>query len=147
MKLKQITVPIENSPGRLYEFTRALNENGIDLKALNLVDTGNFGELRIMVSDVASARQILIQKDIPGRVDDVVAVEIEGKFGHLSHLIESLMKAGISIKYTYTVKGVSPGKSIMIFSFSDNDKAISVLSENDYPLLDFEAVDKLEHAC
>ncbi|MGD9225751.1 MAG: amino acid-binding protein, partial [Desulfobacterales bacterium] len=74
MKLKQISVPIENSRDRLYELTHALENKGITPRALTLVDTGNYGELRILVSDVVTARQILLQKEIPGRIDDVVAV-------------------------------------------------------------------------
>ena len=72
MKLKQITVPIENSHDRLYAVTRMLADRGIDLRAINLVDTQNFGELRILVSDVAGARQALMQNQIPARVDDVL---------------------------------------------------------------------------
>ncbi|MEJ2730156.1 MAG: amino acid-binding protein, partial [Deltaproteobacteria bacterium] len=72
MKLKQISVPIENSHDRLYELTKALAEKGITPRALTLVDKGNYGELRIVVSDLITARQILMQKNIPGRVDDVV---------------------------------------------------------------------------
>jgi len=145
MKLKQISVPIENSHNRLYEFTRALGEQGIDLKAVNLVDTGNFGELRILVSDVASARQILMQKDIPGRVEDVVGVALDDQPGQLPRLIASLMQADIKIKYTYSFAGRQPGKLILIFAFSDNDRAIRVLAENEYPLLDSGAVAKGEH--
>jgi hypothetical protein len=86
MKLKQISVPMENSYGRLYELTKALENGGITPRALTLVDTGNYGELRILVSEVATARQILMQKDIPGRIDDVVAVEIENTAGQLFEL-------------------------------------------------------------
>jgi hypothetical protein len=134
MKLKQISVPIENSHDRLYELIWTLGQNGIGLKAFNLVDTGNYGELRILVSDVASARQILLQKDIPGRVEEVIGVEIENKDAQLSDLIASMMKADINIKYSYAIADTSPGRSTMIFAFSDNDKAVRVLSENNYPL-------------
>jgi hypothetical protein len=129
MKLKQISVPIENSRDRLYELTKALEANGITPRALTLVDTGNYGELRILVSDVATARQILLQKDIPGRVDDVVAVEIENAPGQLSELIEKLMDADIKIKYSYAHASVNPGKNVLVFCFNDNDKAIRALAE------------------
>lgn len=146
MKLKQISVPIENSQHRLYELTRALGDNGITPRALTLVDTGNYGELRILVSDVVTARQILMQKDIPGRVDDVVAVEIEDKPGQLSKLIEKLMDADIKIKYSYAYAGVNLGKTIMIFCFSDNDKAIEILTEKQIHALDYSAFGMLEAA-
>ena len=63
MKLKQISVPIENSRARLYEITKALDDRGIAPKAFTLVDKGNYGELRILVSDLPAVRQILMQKD------------------------------------------------------------------------------------
>ena len=146
MKLKQISVPIENSYERLYELTRALGDKGIIPGALTLVDTGNYGELRILVSDVATARQILMQKDIPGRVDDVVAVEIENTLGQLSKLIEKLMDADIKIKYSYAYTGVNRAKTVMIFCFNDNDKAIRVLTEKHIQPLDYHTIGMLEAA-
>ena len=143
MKLKQISVQIENSQDRLYEFTRALADEGINLRALTLVDTGNFGELRVLVSDTSTARQILMKKDIPARVDDVVAVQMEDKPGQLADLLERLMKTGIKIKYGYALAGMDSGKAIMIFRFEDNDKAIKILTEKEIHLMDRESFNKL----
>ena len=72
LKLKQIVVSIENSPGRLFEVTHALGNAGINLRALNLVDTGAFGQLRLLVSDVPKARQLLMEMHIPAMVNEVV---------------------------------------------------------------------------
>ena len=146
MKLKQITVPIENSHDRLYELTRALDDKGITPRALTLVNTGYYGELRILVSDVVTARQILLQKDMPGRIDDVVAVEIENTAGQFSNLIEKLMDADIKIKYSYACAGVNTGKTIMVFCFSDNDKAIQVLKEKQIRPLEYNSIGMLETA-
>ena len=146
MKLKQISVQIENSQDRLYEFTRALGDEGINLRALTLVDTGNLGELRVLVSDTALARQILMKKDIPARVDDVVAVQMEDKPGQLADLLERLMAAGIKIKYGYALAGMDSGKAIMIFRFDDNDKAIEVLTEEEVHLMDRETFNKFAAA-
>ena len=130
MKLKQISIPIENSNNRLYEFARALEENGISPRALTLVDTGNFGELRVLVSDTATARQILMQKAIPARIDDVVALQMEDTPGHLPDLLGKLMEAGIKIKYSYSLAGKNSEKASMVFCFNDNDKAIKALNLN-----------------
>ena len=100
MKLKQISVPIENSHDRFYELTKALAGKGITPRAFTLVDKGNYGELRMVVSDLIAARQVLMQKNIPGRIDDVVAIEIENQPGQLSELIEELMEAEIQINYS-----------------------------------------------
>ena len=146
MKLKQISVQIENSQDRLYEFTRALADEGINLRALTLVDTGNFGELRVLVSDTSTARQILMKKDIPARVDDVVAVQMEDKPGQLADLLERLMEVGIKIKYGYALAGMDSGKAIMIFRFDDNDKAIEVLTKKEIHLMDRETFNKFAAA-
>ena len=146
MKLKQISVPIENSRDRLYELTHALEEKGITPRALTLVDTGNYGELRILVSDVVTARQILLQKEIPGRIDDVVAVEIENTPGQLSKLIAKLMDADVKIKYSYAYTSDHPGKKVMVFCFNDNDKAIQALTEKQIRPLDHNSIGILEAA-
>ena len=144
MKLQQITVPIENSPNRLYEFTRALGENGINPRGLTLVDTGHFGEARVLVSDTAGARQILMQKGIPGRIDDVVAVQLENKPGQLPDLLAKLMAADIKVKYSYALAGMNSGSTIMVFQFSDNDKAIEVLRKKEMPIVDRQTIGTLE---
>lgn len=147
MRLKQISVPIENSNSRLYEFTRALGDNGINPRAMTLVDTGQLGELRVLVSDTAKARQILMQKDIPGRVDDVVAVQFEDKPGRLPELLARLMEADIRVKYGYALSRMNSGSMIMIFRFSDNEKAIRVLKDSQVRMVDSDAIEKLEAAC
>lgn len=146
MKLKQISVPMENSYERMYELIKALENEGVTPKALTLVDTGNFGELRILVAEVSIARQILMQKDIPGRIDDVVALEIDKTCGQLSKLIKKLMAADIKIKYSYTCAGFNLGKTVMVFCFNDNDKAIRVLAKKQIQPLDYNTIGRLEAA-
>jgi hypothetical protein len=123
-----------------------LENEGITPRALTLVDTGNYGELRILVAEIAAARKILMQKDIPGRVDDVVAVEVENTAGQLFKLIEKLMDADIKIKYSYACAGINRGKTVMVFCFNDNDKAIRVLKEKHIQPLDYNAIGMLEVA-
>lgn len=136
MKIKQVAINIENSPSRLFEVIRILGNAGVNLKALNLVDTGEFGILRLIVSDLAQTRRILMEKQLPAVVDNVVAVEIEDKPGQLAALLEPLQNAEVRVIYMYTYTGFSSGKTILIFRFSDNDKAIEVLRENGIRLID-----------
>jgi len=144
MKLKQIVVSIENSPGRLLEVTEALGNAGINLRALNLVDTGAFGQLRLLVSDVAKARQILMEKQVSAFVNEVVAVEIEDAPGSLAKLLRPLREAYINVIFMYAFITFSSGKAVMIFRFSDNDNAIEVMRANGYTPLDAEAFGILE---
>ncbi len=136
MLLKQLSVFIENSPGRLYEVTSALGEAGINLRALSLVDKGDFGVLRLLVPDVATARQIMMEKQLPARIDDVVAAEIEDKPGSLAAILKPLTTAHVNVQYMYAFIGFSGGKAIMIFHFSDNKKAIAILQKHGVRLLD-----------
>ena len=139
LKLKQIVVSIENAPGRLHEVTEALGNAGINLRALNLVDTGAFGQLRLLVSDVVTARKILMEMQIPAYVNDVVAAEIEDKPGSLADLLKPLTEAGVTVIFMYAFVTFAKGNAIMIFRFSDNDKAIDVLRSNGTYLLNSEA--------
>ena len=139
MKLKQIVVSIENAPGRLFEVTNALGNAGINLRALNLVDTGGFGQLRLLVSDVPKARRILMEMAIPAFVNEVVAAEIQDKPGSLAKILQPLTDANVYVVFMYAFIGFSRGKAVMIFRFSDNDKAIEVMQASNVNLLDAEA--------
>ena len=146
MKLKQISVPLENSQERLVALTRALGEKGTTSRAITLVDTGNFGELRLLASDVVTARRILMQKDIPGRVEEVVVIEVEDRLDLLSQLIAQLMAADVKIRYSYPYAINHTGKTIMIFCFSDNDRAIQILADRQIQPLDYHSFGMLETA-
>jgi hypothetical protein len=115
----------------------ALGKAGINLRALNLVDTGAFGQLRLLVSDVAKARRILMEMQISAFVNEVVAAEIEDKPGSLADLLKPLKEASVNVVFMYAFIGFSQGaKAVMIFRFSDNDKAIKILKANGINLLD-----------
>ncbi len=144
MKLKQITISIENEPGRLLEVTEALGNAGINLRALNLVDTGAFGQLRLLVSDVRKARRILMGMQAAAHVEDVIAAEIEDKSGSLAAILKPLKAAGINVVFMYAFIGMSSDKAVMIFKFSNNDKAVELLQSIGVRILDAEAFGILE---
>ena len=138
MKLKQLSVFLENSPGRLYEATNALGAAGINLRSLSICDTFEFGVLRILVSDVALARRVIMEKQLPARVDDVVAVEIADVPGSLAWVLFLFKESQVKIEYMYALAGTggTSDKAVMVFRFNDNDRAIEILQENDIKLLD-----------
>jgi len=137
--LKQISIFLENSPGRLYEATQALGEAGINLRSLSICDVSGFGVLRILVSDVAKARSVIMEKQLPARVEEVVAAEISDTPGSLAKSIKVLMENKVNVDYMYALAGTSSGKAVMVFSFSDNDLAIKLLQENNIKILDAKA--------
>jgi hypothetical protein len=126
------------------EVTESLGGAGINLRALNLVDTGAFGQLRLLVSDVAKARKILMEMQIPAYVNEVVAAKIEDKPGSLARLLKPLTEAGVTVIFMYAFITFAQGHAIMVFRFSDNDKAIELLQANGTNLLDAKAFGILE---
>ena len=144
MKLTQLVVSIENSPERLFEVTNALGEAGINLRALNLVDTGAFGQLRLLVSDVAKARKILMALHMPAFENEVVAVKIPDEPNSLANLLKPLTKAGVNVIFMYAFCGFSEHSAVMIFRFNDNDRAVELLRKNGSVLLDKQAFGMLD---
>ena len=144
MKLKQISIFIENSPGRIYEVAHALGAAGINLRALSLADSGDFGVLRLIVSDLSTARRIFMKKNLPARVDEVIAAEIPDYPGSLAEVLKPLLEAKVNIIYMYSSIGFSSGKAMVIFRFNDNDRAIAVLQQMGIRLLDAQAFGILE---
>ncbi|HDS16281.1 MAG TPA: amino acid-binding protein [Proteobacteria bacterium] len=144
MKLKQISIFLENSPGRLYETTRALGDAGINLRALTLSDSADYGVLRLLVSNLGKARQIMMEKQFPARVDEVVAVEIKDQAGSLAETLQPLMEENISVRYMYAFSGFADNRAIMIFSFSDVDQAIEILRQNGQNLISAQAFGMLD---
>ncbi len=145
MKLRQLSIFLENAPGRLYEATRALGEAGINLRSLCISDSSDFGVLRILVSDVAKARRVIMEKQLPARVDDVVAVEIEDTPGSLARVLYPFKESKVNVEYMYALAGTSSGMAVMVFRFNDNDRAIGILQANHVRLLDAEAFGMLEN--
>jgi hypothetical protein len=95
--------------------------------------------LRILVSDLAAARGVIMEKFIPARVEDVVAVEIDDSPGRLADLLTLFLGTRINVEYMYAVASASRDKAVMVFRFSEIDQAIKSLQENNIKLLDAES--------
>src|SRR5512144_2171416 len=101
MKVEQISVFIENKSGRLAEITRILAEAGINIRALSLADTSDFGILRLIVNDNDKAKEVLKQHGFTVGKTDVVAVEVEDRPGGLHKLLNILYTANVNVEYMY----------------------------------------------
>ena len=141
MKLKQLSIFLENAPGRLHEVTSCLGEAGLNLRSLSICDLSGFGVLRILVSDIIKTRQVIMEKQLPARIDDVVAAEMEDIPGSLARMLCFIKDAQLNVSYMYAMAGIgsAPGKAVMIFRFSDNDLAIEILQANGIKVLDSES--------
>jgi hypothetical protein len=137
MKLKQLSIFLENAPDRLYEATQALGAAGINLRSLSICDTFEFGVLRILVSDLVLARRVIMEKQLPARVDEVVAAEIDDIPGSLAGVLSLLKGSQVNINYMYALAGTggSTNKAVMVFRFSDNDRAIEIFRDNNIKLI------------
>jgi hypothetical protein len=129
MKTKQISVFLENKRGRLAELTRLLTNNGINLRALALSETGDFGILRLVVSDPDRVQQILIEDGFTVTETEVLAVELADHPGGLAQVIEPLAAADINVEYLYAFAGQPNGKAIVIFRLNEIERAIKLLSD------------------
>ncbi len=127
MPLLQISVFLENSPGRLFEVTRVFGEAGINLNALSLAEASGFGVLRLLVSDTQKARRISMEHHWPAKIDEVCAARISNTPGSLADLLGELHKRGVSIEYMYAFAGSDSQEAVMIFGFQHLEEGISAL--------------------
>lgn len=140
MKVKQISIFLENKSGRLAQVTKVLAENGINLRALSLADTADFGILRIIVNDVDKAHSVLKDAGYTLSETDVVAVEVPDRPGGLAGILNALWGAELSVEYMYAFVRSSGDNAVMIFRFEDADKAIGVLKQNGVRILNGDEV-------
>ena len=135
MRVEQIAVFLENKSGRLAEITAALAGTGINIRALSVADTADFGILRLIVDDVARARQVLKDGGFTVGITNVIAVEVDDKSGGLASVLKSIDQAGINVEYMYAFVNKSGENAVLIFRFDDMDRAITALQEGRFSLL------------
>jgi len=140
MLVKQISVFLENKSGRLADVTRILGKNDIDIGALSIADTTDFGVLRLIVNDPEKAEKVLKEEGFSVGITNVIAIGVEDKPGGLSVALEVLEKEGIGIEYMYAFVGKSENQALVILRVEDSDKAVSVLKENNICVLSAEQV-------
>jgi len=125
--LSQLSVFLENRPGRLSAPCRTLAQAGINILTLSLADTQQFGILRLIVRDWERAKARLEEAGSIVRISHVVAVEVLDEPGGLAHVLEILEAAGINIEYLYAATMRRENKAIIIFRFEDPDAAARTL--------------------
>lgn len=135
MKVEQISVFLENRAGRLAEVTKTLAENQINIRALSLADTSDFGILRLIVTDNEKAKEALKAKGFTVGRTNVVAAEVGDRPGGLHSILEMLNAGGVNVEYMYAFVTQSGRNAILIFRFDRTDQAIEVLHKNDVRIL------------
>ena len=127
MKITQLSLFLENSPGNVQEPCRVLAGSGVNIRTLTLADTQQFGILRLIVSDWEKGRQVLQEAGYVVNVTEVVAVEVEDRPGGLVRLLDILGASSVNIEYMYAFTFGREGRAVLIFRFDPPDTAIECL--------------------
>jgi hypothetical protein len=128
MKVEQISIFLENKSGRLAEVTNILSRAGVNIRALSLADTADFGILRLIVNQGDLAKQVMKEHGFTVGKTEVVALEVPDRPGGLGEILKILHKSGINVEYMYAFVQRSGDNAVIIFRFDEIDKAISVLT-------------------
>ncbi len=126
--IKQISLFLENRTGRLAQVTKILADNGIDIRALSIAETSDYGILRIIVSDVDSAVKLLKEAGVTSTVTEVLGIAVSDVPGGFALAIEALSKANIDIDYLYAFISRKDGLANVILRVGNNDAAAKVLA-------------------
>lgn len=143
MKIKQISIFLENKSGRLARVTRVLADNNINIRALSIADTTDFGILRLIVNDPDVAHRVLKESGFSVNSADVIAVEIPDIPGGLADPLEYLRESGINIEYLYAFLTRASEAALVVFRVEQIDDAIRVLQEKGIKILGGEDVYEL----
>jgi hypothetical protein len=136
MHVKQISVFLENKAGRLSEVTAILSEAKINIRALSVADTSDFGVLRLIVSDNQKALEALKNNGFSVGITDVVAVEVADRPGGLHQILYLLHNAQINVEYMYAFVQQNGNHAVMIFRFDHIDEAVKLLEQNGLTVID-----------
>lgn len=130
MQAEQISIFLENKAGRISEVTGILSNAGVNIRALSLADTSDFGVLRLIVDDNLKAEATLKDAGFTVRKTNVIAVEVSDRPGGLHNILAMLFDAGINVEYMYAFVRQSGDNAVMIFRFDKPEGAVEILTNN-----------------
>jgi hypothetical protein len=140
MKVEQLSIFLENKSGRLAEVANILAKAGINIRALSLADTADFGILRIIVNNTERAKEVLKENGFTVGKTEVIAVEVPDRPGGLAGILDILKERGINVEYMYAFVQKSKENAIIIFRFDETDRAIECLKASGIRILRGEEV-------
>ncbi len=143
MSLKQLTVFVENTQGSLVNITGALADNEINLRALSIADTQDFGLLRLIVNDNDAAAKALADQGYVLKITEVVGVKIGDQPGKLSKALAVLAEAGVNVEYLYAFMARTEKHAYVVLRPTDNAAAESALEAAGFHLITDADVEKL----
>lgn len=128
--VKQLSVFLQNKSGKIASVTRTLYENGIDIRALSIADTTDFGILRMLVNDVEKAKEALAKENCIVSVNEVDVVSVPDRPGGLAEVLQKMADAQIDIEYMYSLIDRGTDDAYMVFRLSDEANILDVLEAN-----------------
>jgi len=140
MRVEQIAVFLENKSGRLAEITATLAYHNINIRALSVADTADFGILRLIVDDVEKAKKVLKDNGFTVGITNVIAVEVADRSGGLASVLMTIEKAKLNVEYMYAFVNKSGENAVLIFRFDEMDKAIAALRQDGFTILSGEQI-------
>jgi len=136
MEIKQISVFLDNTAGRLGEVTHVLAEAQINLRALCIADTADFGILRLIVDKCDEALEALNNAGFTTRLTDVVAVVVEDKPGGLARVMDLFRQSMVNIEYLYASLEGKTGKAVVVLKLTEHQKGLQIIKENGLTMVD-----------
>lgn len=133
-KIQQLSIFLENKPGRLAEVTQTLTKGKINIHALSLADTSDFGILRLIVGDSAKGKELLKQNGFTVSLTTVIALEMAHSPGGLNHVLQIFKENDVNIEYMYAFVH-NHNVATLVFRTDNEDKAIKILRDNKIKLL------------
>lgn len=130
MTIPQISVFLENKAGQLADITNILSQNQVNMRAISIAETADYGVLRLIVDDAPKASSILLEQGFILTMTPVVGVTVPDTPGGLGRVLGVISQAGIDVEYMYSVFGQKDGQACMIFRVADTDGLISLLEKN-----------------
>ena len=143
MKVRQISIFLENRSGRLASVLKEVGRAGVNIRALSLADTSDFGILRLIVDDVDKCVKALRETGHTVSLTEVLAIEVPDHPGGLAGILDALSAAGLNVEYMYAFVSRATEKAVVVFRFEDVDHAVATLQNSGISVLRAETVYQL----
>lgn len=140
---KQLSLFLENKSGRLAEVTRIIADVNVDILAMSIADTTNFGILRLIVDDIDKAAKALQANGLAVKISDVIAIEVPDKPGGLANVLQIIDQANIGIEYMYAFIGKNSSVAHVILKIKDAEKVTSILKEKGIKLISSDCITEI----
>ena len=135
MKIKQLSIFLQNKMGSMYKPLKILKENNINIRAMSMADTSEFAILRLVVDNPLKGKEVLEKNNFLVKIIDTIAVEIDDKPGGLTHVLEVIKNNLIDLEYIYAFTHEKEGKAILLLHSDNMDELITALSKSNITLV------------